>query len=174
MESIAYIFGLIGTCLTLTVIVVFHLRRETPIVRSSDYHISLIHLSSIAITYIVGLLSIFINISKEMCIARNLNISIFYCLNAACIYTKSEKILDVFKSKVRLSAEEIRKTIATQVFTILILLLTANLLLCVLYFIREPGIEYWQDSDKLHRIHYCNTTYHQTYLIAYFLSLIHI
>ena len=168
MESIAYIFGLIGTCLTLTVIVVFHLRRETPIVRSSDYHISLIHLSSIVITYIVGLLSISINISKEMCIVRNLNISIFYCSNAACIYTKSEKIMDAFKSKVRLSAEEIRKTIATQVFTILILLLTANLLLCVLYFIREPGIHSWQEPDKLHRIHYCNTTYHQTYLIAFF------
>ena len=128
----------------------------------------MVHLSSIEFTYIVGLVSTFVNLSDEVCIVRYLNIGIFYCLNAGCIYTKSEKIVNAFTSKIRLTAEEINKTIASQVFTFVILLLTANVLLYVLFSIRKPQIEFWQDSDKWHRIYYCNTTYHQTFLIGYF------
>ena len=159
IKPLVYIFGIIGACSTATVMVVFYWRRETPTVRSSDYQLSMVHLSSLTTTYNVGL-SNFVNLSNEMCVVRNLNISIFYCL--LLLYTQGQGILDVFKLKVRASAGEIRKTIATEVFTIPFLLLTANLLLCVLYSIREPRIDSWEVSDKWHRIHYCNATYHQT------------
>ena len=167
MAPITCTLGVIGACFTLAVMVVFYIRRETSTVRSSDYHLSLVHLSSIVIAYIIGLLSSFAGLSDEMCVLRNLNISIFYCLNAACIYTKSEKLLSAFTSRVRVTADEINKKIATQVFTIVILLVTANTLLYVSYSVRKPKIEFWQDSEKWQRIHYCNTTFHQTLLFSY-------
>ena len=171
VKPLTYILGVFGTCSTLMVMAVFYFQRGSPTVRSSDYHLSLVHLLSIVITYVVGLFSMFASISNEMCVVRNLNVSFFYCINVACVYTKSEKILNAFMSKVRITLGEMNRTIATQVFSSVVLVLTANSLLCVLYFIKEPRIEFWQDSDKWHRIHYCNTTYHQTYLIAYFTVL---
>ena len=88
IKPLVYIFGIIGACSTATVMVVFYWRRETPTVRPSDYQLSMVHLSSLTTTHNVGL-SNFANLSNEMCVVRNLNISIFYCLNAAFIYTRS-------------------------------------------------------------------------------------
>ena len=61
-----------------------------------------------------------------------------YALNVAFIYAKSEKLLSAFLSTVRLTASKIKRTIATQIFTIVIALLSINGLLPVLHIQQKP------------------------------------
>ena len=169
---ITYTSGITGVCMVALVFVLFVLNRDSPTVRSSDFYLSSVHLAAIGMTYVIGIAGVMLleysGITTEKCVLPNVNISVFFCINVACVYTKSEKLLSAFLSNVRITAEEMHKTIVTQVLTFIILLLTTNCLLCVLYFNHAPRVEFWLDTFKIERIHFCNTTHHQTYLILFF------
>ena len=172
LVAISFVLGIVGCLIGTIVITILIINRDTPTVRSSDFRISLLHLVAITMTFACGLLASFSGkLSLEKCVFRNMNVSIFYCIDVACVYTKSEKIMVAFISQVRISPGRVRKTIAMQIFTIFILLVSVNSLLAVLYSGREPQIEFRLDSIKMHRINFCNTAYHQQYLILNFTVL---
>ena len=154
-----------GFFITLVILVVFLVKRDTPTVRVSDIFLSCMHLTTLLLMFAA---TVFIYYEPRLfigkCIGMNLNLSVLYALNVAFVYTKSEKLLCAFLSTVRLTAGEIKRTIVTQIFTIVIVLLSINGLLLVLYLQKSPKFEYWLDDDQMHRVHYCNTGSHQSIL----------
>ena len=158
----------------------FVVRRQTVIVRVSDVHISLLHLGSLFVVYSTVWLTytnagvqllLFQNkfddgeiktidsyIGKRgICVARLLVKAIPYTMNVALVYTKSEKLLSAFLSKIKLTPGEIRKTTGVQIFTISCFLIVSNLLVAVFYQINKPDMVYVEENTDMSRIFQCNT-----------------
>ena len=114
------------------------------------------------------------DIMLEKCVLQNVIISVLYAFNVGFMYTKSQKIMTAYMSKVRVSRKEIRITIGVQTFTIVIFMLAANGILCVSYHITPPQIVSTLDVVKMLRIHYCNTGYHENFVVGFltFLQMI--
>ena len=178
--SILHVLIYSGLILTVGISVVFVVRRQTVIVRVSDVHISLLHLGSLFVVYSTVWLTytnagvqllLFQNkfddgeiktidsyIGKRgICVARLLVKAIPYTMNVALLYTKSEKLLSAFLSKIKLTPGEIRKTTGVQIFTISCFLIVSNLLVAVFYRINKPDMVYVEENTDMSRIFQCNT-----------------
>ena len=151
-----------GTFLTSFVIIVFYVNHETPIVLSSDKNWSFVHLASL-LGIFIGIICLYAlpYLEVEICVCRNLIYSIIYTFHVACLYVKSQKLVKAFNSKIRLTASTFRKTLLTQLFTILILFLINNGCLFISYVQWEPKLNFYLDCTMVQRIHYCNTGVHQ-------------
>ena len=164
--------SLIGVVLTSFIFIVFVLKRNTVRVKLSDFTLTSLHLTTM-ITIFATSFYVYRESRRSIsfCVARNLILSILYTLNTALVYTKSEKLLVAFQSKVQVTHHEMQKTVAGQVFTMVTLVLVANGILCVLYYQQPPGFDFvlMHGGKKMQRVHYCNTELHQKYLIAFLL-----
>ena len=92
----------VGLGMTLLVILVFLNKRETPIVRLSDFKLSIFHLSINGVIFITLPISFSSQtLQYELCVMRVSVVSIFYTLNIGIVFIKSQKLLQAFLSKVR-------------------------------------------------------------------------
>ena len=170
---LASVFVLLGGLFSTFGFFVFVVKRDTPVVRSSDIGLSLLHL--FALFSVFGLSNVLYtttsaNVSKGHCIARNVVISVLYTLNVALVYTKTEKILVAFLSSVRVTSGEMKRAAAFQALAIVVFLSITNGLLLTMYKQREPGLAYkieskdFKDSkdqaSTMVKIVYCNTAFH--------------
>ena len=160
-----------GLLSTLLISVVFLVHRNTVIVRVSDLGISMVHLGAVSVTYsctwltFTDVLDVFSTVSEDnmnsvatVCLMRQLIKTIPYTLNVALVYTRSEKLLSAFKSKIRVTVDEIRKTTAVQVFTVLCFIVVSNLVALVLFntYQHQKLLEKHDDS-RMRRVYTCNT-----------------
>ena len=152
----------LGTIVTAFLIIVFFVRRDTPVVRSSDKVLSFLHLISLLGNFL-GVICLYTLPFLEVgtCISRNLIYSIGYNLHVACLFIKSQKLVIAFSSKTRLSARNLRKTLLNQIFTVLILMLITNGCLFISYVQSKPDLVFQLDSEEMTRKYYCNTEHHQ-------------
>ena len=170
------LFIILGGLFAMIVFLVFILKRTTPVVRSSDFGLSLLHLFALfsvfalsGILYTITTLDVMV--LRGRCIGRNLIISVFYTLNVALVYTKTEKILAAFLSRVRVTSGEMKKAKAFQALTIIVFLSVTNGVLLTMYQQRDPGFAYnilssskddnnFEDQSSMVKIMYCNTAFH--------------
>ena len=123
------ILNTFGLLLTLITSIVFIFKRKTPMVSVSDFKISMAHMSIIIVLFL-ALPSTFIGKPDfNKCITRLLSVSVLYVTSVGILFVKSQKLLQAFLSKVRITAEEARKTKWIQIFTMFVFLATANFLL---------------------------------------------
>ena len=107
-----------GCLLTLFILIMFVLKRHTPVVRSSDTFLSFLHLGSLFLTFFcTASLYNIPYLEIEICVGRNLIFSVLYTLQVSCLYTKSQKLVKAFASKIKLNASEIKQTMILQIFT---------------------------------------------------------
>ena len=170
------LFVILGGLFTMSVFFVFIVKSTTPVVRSSDFGLSLLHLFALFSVFALSGILYTITTSDVMvlrgrCIGRNLIISVFYTLNVALVYTKTEKILAAFLSRVRVTSGEMKKAKAFQALTIIVFLSVTNGLLLTMYQQRRPGFAYnvlsssqddkdFEDQSSMVKIMYCNTAFH--------------
>ncbi|XP_066936461.1 metabotropic glutamate receptor 4-like [Clytia hemisphaerica] len=165
---ITIVFSAIGCCLNIFILIVFVVNRKTPIVRSSDKSLSILHLTSLLLIFVsIICLRTIPYLSIEICVGRNLIYSILYTLHVACLYTKSQKLVMVFASNVRITASEARNTNVTQIFTIVILLFITNVGLLSSYFLNTPQLVSKNDQVSMIRYLKCNTLSNQNNLIIF-------
>ena len=157
-----------GSIITLCSLVIFIVKRDTPIVRATD--------ANLAITNLVFLLSIFgssyyAHLERKTtiykCIVRNLNLSILYAFNVAFIYSKSLKIINALSSNVILTRNEIKKTQVMQLFSIFMFLFVIDGILLILYIQFPPEIRTYLKKSELLRVHYCNVDFQGQILMAF-------
>ena len=118
-----------GALMTSFSLIVFVIRRKTPIVLVSDYKISTIHMVIIFLLF-VTVPSTFIGKPLfDKCILRLLSFSVLYVTNIGIVFIKSQKLLVAFLSKVKLNAEEVKRTKLVQAFTIIIFSISVNAML---------------------------------------------
>ena len=86
------------------------------------------------------------------------------------MFVKSQKILQAFLSKVLLTTEEVRKTIAGQIFIILFSLIFANGLAGIALVTKSP-LSIDMDESRMLRVHSCQTSFHSSIIIGYTLVM---
>ena len=156
-------FSLIAFATTIVTLTIFVIKRNTPIVMTTDFKVAILHMSLHAFTFIVAPFSIF---SHGFCFARPLLFTNVYTLNIGIVFVKSQKILQAFLSKVRITAGEAKRTMVTQVFTIGIFLLSVNVILLVSYYRDPAALLEFEDATNLTREQVCNTYFHNTMVMV--------
>ena len=157
----------LGIGSTLATMVVFTKKKDTPIVKTSDYKLSMVHMSLIIFIFGTELFSMLIvEANYGFCVAKLLFVSIAYLLNVGIMFIKSQKLLQAFLSKVRLTAEEIKKTIAMQIFTVFIILASINGGLLIAIHQHPIDILEIRDSTKLTKEYVCHTHFHFNVIIG--------
>ena len=163
------ILGLIGigAFLATTFLILFIVKRSTPIVRISDVYLALSHLTIELLSFISCFMFyvVFSTHTRYVCIGRNLILSVLYTSNIALVYIKSFKLINAFSSNVKLGVNAVKKTTSAQVFTVIVSLFVINSCLVVLYIQRSPDPEYIRDDVKLVRVHHCSV-FHENSLIV--------
>ena len=153
-------------------LVIFIMNRNTPVVKVSDYHVSLLHLSTLFTTIILTVFSYTFPTNDlginflTICVSRNLLLTICYASNVAFIFIKSQKLLNAFLSTLRLTSSEMKRTIAVQMFTVFLFPLISNALLLIMYTRNGvPHIIQKLDHMNLIRINSCSTTQQRNFLM---------
>eukprot|EP00111_Clytia_hemisphaerica_P007712 TCONS_00022413-protein len=166
------IFGLSSTgCLgTFITAYVFIWKRKTPVVISSDFRASMIHLTVMVCTFITGPALQVLHPSLEICITRVAIIGILYSLNICFMFVKSQKLLQAFLSKVPITVEEIRKTFWFQIVTVLTSILIVSALVVVTCKINIP-FAFYLDDVKMERIYFCDTSFHGNVVIGFIIAI---
>ena len=149
--------SLIGLLVAIVTMTTFIIKRNTPIVMTSDFKVSISHMSIHAVTFVVTPFTFFTN---EACITKPLIFTTFYTLNIGIVFIKSLKLLQAFLSKVRITAEEAKRTVITQVFTIIIFLVSVNVVLFLCLYQKPIEILNFEDPVELMREQVCNTYFH--------------
>ena len=130
---------------------------------TSDFKVSILHISIHAVTLIVTPFAFFTN---EACITKPMVFTTLYTLNIGIVFIKSQKLLLAFMSKVRLTTEEVKHTIYAQIFTVIVFLLSINVVLLIGYYQQPITILEFEDPTKMIREKVCNTYFHSTMVMV--------
>lgn len=156
----------LGIILTSFSVVVFIVKRRTPIVAISDFGLSTIHMLVMCLLFIVIPVPFLLDSKVEYCIWKSINISIFSTINVGIMFVKSQKLLQAFLSNIRVREKDVHRTTAWQVFLVLIFVLFANTTLFVGFHQQPPEVLAILDEDSKQRTHYCNTFIHGNLVVA--------
>ena len=160
------VLSLLGIFLTLFSLIVFVVKRKTPIVTVSDYKVSLLHMLIISLMFVTTPYTFTGKPNFHRCISRLISISVLYVINIGIVFIKSQKLLKAYLSKIRLTTEEIQRSKIVQVFIIFVFLMSVNTLFAItIYQIPVTNAE-TLDSKVLVDYHYCNNAFHGHVLIA--------
>ena len=161
-----------GCVVTLSVLIIFVAKRNTPIVRANDFKLAATHLVVVLFIFPSSYYAyVYEKVNLYKCVTRSLNLSILYAFNVAFIYSKSLKVIDAFLSTVILTASEVKKTKAIQLFSIFIYLFIINGILLVLFVQYPPTVEYYVDESQLLRVHHCDVEFQGQVLMAFLMLL---
>ncbi|XP_066910275.1 uncharacterized protein [Clytia hemisphaerica] len=145
---------------------IFTVKRNSPIVKLSDYNVSIIHNILSCWIFTTVLLAFFAKPQLVICRIKPLIITILYTINIGIVFIKSQKILQAFSSRVKITAGEARKTIVLQIFTVFIFVVIMNTIFAVTAFHKHIRLVFQENAETLHRTHFCNTSSHMTIVIA--------
>ena len=124
---------------------------------TSDFNVSILHMTIHTVTLIVTPFTFFTN---HTCVPKPLIFTNLYTLSIGIVFIKSQKLLQAFLSKVRITAEEAKRTVVTQIFTVVMFLLSVNVALSISFYQQKAKIIEFEDSLELTREQVCNTYFH--------------
>ena len=158
----------IGIFMTFGTMIVFTIKRDSPIVRLSDYKLSMFHMTLICVIFGGILFSLWLVqlIKFGICLMKILIVSIGYVLNVGVLFIKSQKLLKAYLSKVRLSPDEIKRTLYGQVFIIFMFLLAVNGFLFILLIWKPLRIVEVRDSLTMTRLKIYDKHTHMSIIIG--------
>ena len=160
------VLSLFGMLLTLCTLIVFVVRRKTPIVSVSDFGYSITHMVIIFLSFVATLSSFIGKPDFHKCILRIISFNLFYVIIIGIVFVKSQKLLLAFSSKVKLVAEEIKRTKFVQIFTIIIFLISVNSLFGIVIYLKDVRNTEALDAKTMTSFHYCDNSFHFNVLIA--------
>ena len=161
------IIGILFAVLNLSIFIV---KRKTPVVVSSDFIASVIHLIIITVQYVMVVTLQFVSPSEKVCLMRVSIISIFYALSISFMFVKSQKLLQAFLSKVPITLEEARRTVSLQIATVFISVLITSALIIVVF--KQKNIfSFFQDHANMERVYYCDTSFHTNVVIGFIMMI---
>ena len=164
--------SVIGTLLTIIVLIVFIKFRNTPVAKASDIKLSILHLSTTLIIFGVLPFLFMGEPNKLRCSVQPICIGLLYTLSLALIFIKSRKIIRTFKLKYKLTEQEIMFNSIRDVSTGFGILLLSGLLL-IFSLIEVPVDVMERLQQKFYkRIVYCNTGFHIQIQVGYMMVLL--
>ena len=152
---VIYLFVMPGLCIPTFLIVIFIKYRKTPVVRSSQFNISLLQLISFLLLN-ASMILFLIKSSKAACIIRASLNGFLLTLAISVTLVKTQRLLQVFRAKHRLSRRNKLQTISKEVGLMLSLLVTEAVLLVGAYLIK-PFDVVEENFTKYKKYMNCNT-----------------
>ena len=161
-----------GLCIgmTLFISIVFVRFRKTPMVTSADFTMSCLHLMHfLAIFAIIPTLSFTEHTGEGGldCTWKLVSITILCSSNLSFVVIKSQKMIQVFSSNVRLTKKEITRTYVTQFAVYLFILLMATAIMVLCLNIKEIAFVTRENQAKLQRVWSCNTGFHIQFQVVF-------
>ena len=92
------------------------------------------------------------------------------CLERQPCFRQITKLLRACLSKLKLTPSEIKQTASLQIFIVIILLLTSNVLTVILYHDQATFLGY-VNEQKLERVYYCDTSFHCNIVIGFIMLI---
>ena len=128
--TLAYvsISGLLFLFILFTLLL-FWVNRETPIVRASSRHVSALQIITHALLTVLIVLVFVGEPNNLKCLARPVLVGILFTTTTAINLGKTQKVLLIFKAKLRMSRREIQKASASTMVTVMVALLVDVILL---------------------------------------------
>ena len=169
----------VGLLTCIFIMVVFFVYRKTPVVITSDYTLSQIHLTSFLINF-ASLPLVYLGIPQELtCMLKPILLSATSGVSLSIVVMKSHKMLRAYKSKIKISKKARIKSVRMQVVSIIFLILLGQAVNYVAivavgvpeiieerrHFFDEAGSEVYQ------KVIYCDTSAHLHVQIVYFIVL---
>jgi len=171
--KVSIVISVSGAMLSLLVLCTFYRHRDTPIVRSSDFKTTSFHLALLTVNFLINPFMFLTCPTKVSCTARPLIISWVNCACVAIMFIKSDRIVTVFNSRLRMSAGEMKRLNALY-FIQLFLFFSVSSAIAIISLADEPArvVEEFNDSQFIKRLR-CNTGSHMN-LQTYYLMLLQI
>ena len=174
-STIGIVFITICTLLcTLTVLtlLIFYKYRNTPVVLSSNKHMSFLQLTLHG-TLFVTLPVLFIGIPiNQTCTLRPIVIGICLTTSTTITLCKAQKLLFIFQAKVKMTETQIFMTKAVEIFLLLLMLLIDGAIIIVSFMNYPSSLLMLLFSETMSREIYCSTNQHIQYQFAYIFAYI--
>jgi len=161
----------IGGGFCVWVLAVFVKFKDTPLVRCADFRTSVVHLLLILLCFLTYPPLFFSRPITIVCYLRPFVVCFVQASSSAVILVKSNRILTIFKSKLRITSEDIRKMYALQVTTVILLNIAGVALAIVAAVFKKPAIVLTVVHGSYEKYLSCNTGAHLHTLVFYFLML---
>ena len=120
-------------------LVMFWKNRETPIVRASSRHVSVLQISTHALLTVLSVLVFIGEPTYLKCLARPVVVGVLFTTTTAINLGKTQKVLLIFKAKLRMSRREIQKASASTMITVVLALLADIILLISVMLLFDDG-----------------------------------
>lgn len=161
------------------IMTVFFIYRTTPVVVTSDYTLSQIHLTSFLLNF-ASLPFVYLGIPQELtCTLKPILLSATSGVSLSIVVMKSHKMLKAYKSKIKISKKARVKSVRMQAMAIIFLALlgqainyVANVAVGAPEIIKDRHNFFDEKgSEVYHKVIYCNTSAHLHVQIVYFIAL---
>ena len=171
LVAVNVIIAGIGGSFCVWVLVVFVKFKNTPLVRCADFRTSSVHLMLILLCFIAYPPLFFSRPVTIACYLRPFIVCFIQASSSALILVKSNRILMIFKSKLRITSKEIRKMYAFQGATVALLNIAGAALVIVAAVLKKPATMLTVVYETYEKYLSCNTGSHLHTLVFYFLLL---
>ena len=166
-----YFFVTAGVCVSTFLIVIFIIKRKTPVVRSSQFNISLLQFISFLLLN-ASMILFLVKPSKASCTIRASFHGFLLTLAISVTLLKTQKLLKVFRARYRLSQRQKLQTTIKEVGSMIFLLVIEAALLVGAYVVK-PFDVVEETFTKYKKYVNCNTKslYYIQILYAVILAL---
>ena len=170
-----YIINTLGLCICIFIGLVYYRRRETPVVRSSDFTLSMIQLILCAMLFVVLPVISSSHLSGVICTLRPCILSPLLVAIVSIVVCKAEKILIIFYTRRRLTQKNI-KDIYIRQGVILAFLLVIDMIILPATFPLPSTVKMLaypkQGTEDLFLMEYCSNDEHFDFQIVYCIGLL--
>ena len=140
IETLAYfVISALLMCFIVFTLLLFYSNRKTPIVRASNQQFSFLQIVTHATLTILALLVFAGEPTRLKCLARPWVVGILFTVITAINLGKTQKILLIFKAKLRMSRREIQRASASTSATVALALFADIILLIGAMFLFKSG-----------------------------------
>ena len=154
-------------------LVLFIVKKDTPIVRSSNRHMTVVQLVAHAFLFVIPNVIFFLPLSRSICMTRQIVLGFVFSITISINISKSQKLFMIVNKKIRMTKSEILMTNASE-WIIILSVLCVDALLHALTITNKPvTIETKYHDVLLIKEYYCsnNIMIYIQLLLASFLAV---
>ena len=170
--KICVVLSIIGVIVSLCLKIVFLVNRNSPIGKSTDFGMTMCHLSTALVLQLSLLLLYSLGrTTRVSCLLGAAMYALLYSLFISITLVKSRKLTKAFMTKQRATHRDRQLVFAQQVFTIA-LLVTIPIAMLFIAEVKNPnGVTEETGSTTYEILVYCSEPFHKTIQLGYALAL---
>ena len=132
------LFGLVGfgILLSLVLIILFIFYRKTPLIRASNLTLTIVQLVAHILLFIFPI-SYFVKPNTAICTTRTVSLGMFFTLIISVTLIKTQKLVFIFQSRIRVSRKEVKISKVMELFFILLMLVVQSSITVISFYFNK-------------------------------------